>query len=139
MYYNRTAKDKPQLQADQNVRIQPFADTREWRQGTMEMQLSPRSYEVGTTNGQTYRRNRIHLTPTKETLPTPHTTHKRKPTIAKKTTTNKETSTQSSNTANTRRDQKTTPNIDHERSTTTRSGRQVIQPRYLEDCVQVVI
>ena len=137
MYFNRTAKDKPQLQADQHARIQPFANTREWRQGTVEMQLSPRSYEVETTNGQTYRRNRIHLRPTKETLPTPHTTHEKKTTIAKKTTTNKETSTQSSNTANTRGDKKTTPKINHETSTTTRSGRPVIQPRYLEDCSSI--
>ena len=65
-----------QLQAEQHVRIQPFNNTREWRQGTMKRQLSPRLNAVETTDRQTYRRNRIHLRPTKEILPMPHTTHK---------------------------------------------------------------
>ena len=38
--------------------------------------LSPRSYEVETTDGQTYRRNRINLRPNTETLLMPHITHK---------------------------------------------------------------
>ena len=53
--------------------------------------LSPRSYEVETTDGQTYRRNRINLRPTKETLLMPHITHKtirKNGTIARKSMTN---------------------------------------------------
>merc|ERR1712030_28199 len=65
-YYNRNAKDLECLKKGETVRIQPLvAGNSRWAKGTVTKRLDERSYEVATDAG-TYRRNRVHLRPSKE-------------------------------------------------------------------------
>lgn len=149
--YDRHAKDMTELKQQQTVRIQPIEKyQKEWKQGTVSRQLSKRSYEVVTTDGQTYRRNRIHLKPTEETDigrnkpdETRHKTNtpKQSLTFTKADTTStkpsdekKQRQTQDKDKQNRSRE---TAKMAEEQPTMrkTRSGRSVKTPKYLEDFV----
>ena len=61
-YYDRSARELPQLLPGDIVRIQPPDDScREWKKAKVESCVAPRSYEVVTEEGQCLRRNRRHL------------------------------------------------------------------------------
>ena len=50
------------------VRMKPFRlGDKEWRKATVTSRLDERSYTVETPEGDTYRRNRVHLKKTQET------------------------------------------------------------------------
>ena len=67
--YDKTAKDLPELQRGDTVRIKPLVKgQREWKKAVVTKCLGRRSYEVRTDRG-TYRRNRAHLRKTKESPP----------------------------------------------------------------------
>lgn len=52
------------LSLGDNVRMQPIGDSKKlWEEATVSKQLSPRSYEVTTKTGSSYRRNRQQLRP----------------------------------------------------------------------------
>ncbi|XP_055492867.1 uncharacterized protein K02A2.6-like [Leucoraja erinacea] len=113
-YYNRTAKDMDTLKREDSVRVQPCDTHKGWRPARVVQQVSHRSYEVELESGGVLRRNRRHLrhnpttlTPTQNT-PTPTVTEAAIP-----------------------------PDGPAEnQGTVTRSGRQVIRPRYLTDYTQ---
>jgi len=66
-YYNRTAKDLPNLREGTVVRIKPLQNPKKpWRKATVKRKFSERSYEVSTEEGATYRRNRRRLVQTQE-------------------------------------------------------------------------
>ena len=67
-YFDRTARDLPELKEHQSVRIQPLGRSQEWQQAKVIKQLPNRSYNVEAANGRTYRRNRVHLRESKETF-----------------------------------------------------------------------
>ena len=67
-YYNRSARPLSTLQAGDNIRYRQ--DNGLWRPATiMQPAHTDRSYHISTSEGQTYRRNRRHLLPTKEPTP----------------------------------------------------------------------
>lgn len=113
-YYNRTAKDMDTLKREDSVRVQPCDTHKGWRPARVVQQVSHRSYEVELESGGVLRRNRRHLrhnlttlTPIQNT-PTPTVTEVAIP-----------------------------PDGPAEnQDTVTRSGRQVIRPRYLTDYTQ---
>ncbi|XP_062601076.1 uncharacterized protein K02A2.6-like [Saccostrea cucullata] len=59
-YYNRNAKDLPDLEHGQRVWITPKRNdpTKSWTKGTIASKVNIRSYEVNTNEGQSLRRNR---------------------------------------------------------------------------------
>lgn len=59
-YYNRDAKDLPELHIGQPVALQD-AQTLRWTKATVVDKDNHRSYTVETDNGSTFRRNRRHL------------------------------------------------------------------------------
>ena len=62
-YHDRTAKSLPQLQIGQPIYVKPYnKDSEPWKPGLITNKLSDRSYIINT-QGQTMRRNRIHLKP----------------------------------------------------------------------------
>ena len=67
-YYNRNAKDKPELMKGDVVRIKPFRNGKEWTKARVDDKCNIRSYKVTTEDGRTYRRNRRHLVSTKEPM-----------------------------------------------------------------------
>ena len=111
-YYDQQARDLPELKENQTVRIQPFTKAKEWQRATVTKQISNMSYEVKTSSGTTYRRNRIHLKPTKEpalkTVAAPE-----------KDSTNKQQQQQQQQ--------------QQQKSYQTRSGRTIKRPSYLKD------
>ncbi|OWF45053.1 hypothetical protein KP79_PYT26333 [Mizuhopecten yessoensis] len=60
-YYNRNAKDLKPLRSGDIVRIAPTQGPKEWKQGTVQKEVSKRSYTVETSSGRVLRRNRRHL------------------------------------------------------------------------------
>jgi transposase InsO family protein len=67
-YYNKGAKDLPVLEEGDTVRMKPHVlGEKVWKKGTVNKRLDERSYEILAENGNTYRRNRVHLKRTKET------------------------------------------------------------------------
>ena len=68
--YNRNARDLPPLTKGSTVRMQPFKAHKDWGKATVTKVLPNRSYEVKTETGGEYRRNRRHLRMTKEPTPT---------------------------------------------------------------------
>jgi hypothetical protein len=57
-----SGKEFSMLKVGENVRIQPYSkDTREWKEGKIEKQITSRSYQVKTSDGKSLRRNRQHL------------------------------------------------------------------------------
>ncbi|MEQ2301518.1 hypothetical protein AMECASPLE_036901, partial [Ameca splendens] len=112
-YYNRTVRDLDCLKAGDSVRVQPFNPCKTWEAATVLRPVSSRSYEVEMESGGVLRKNRRHLrhnhnTPT---LP-PHTG----------TSTKAETVPVL-----------VTPEHGGIITVTTRSGRQVKTPAYLND------
>ena len=65
-YYDKTAKDLPELDIGETVRIQPDQDKQLWRKATCLQKVGPRSYLVQTADGHKYRRNRKFLRATGE-------------------------------------------------------------------------
>jgi hypothetical protein len=69
--YNKHAKDLPNLNEGNTVRLKPFKlGDRSWKKGVVTKRLDERSYEVATPDGARYRRNRVHLRHTQEAPPT---------------------------------------------------------------------
>ena len=70
--YDNRARDQPDLNIGQSVRIQnPI--TKLWDPAIVAQKLAePRSFEVETGNGATYRRNRRHINVTKEVFTKKH-------------------------------------------------------------------
>ena len=61
-YYNRSAKDLPNLHQGDTVRMKPFKlGVKSWKKATVLGRLDERSYEVEDSDGPVYRRNRVHL------------------------------------------------------------------------------
>lgn len=67
-YFNQKAKDLPQLEESDVVRMKPFIKGKSWRKGQIVKRLDERSYEVEVGN-KVYRRNRVHLRKTNEPPP----------------------------------------------------------------------
>ena len=65
-YYNKSAKDLPELQQGDVVRVQPGKYIKTWSKAVVQRKVAPRSYEVITEAGVTLRRNRRHLKSSKE-------------------------------------------------------------------------
>ena len=64
--YNKNAKDLPKLKKGDVVRIQPGKYQKTWQRAVVECEVAKRSYQVITEAGQTLRRNRKHLRKTME-------------------------------------------------------------------------
>jgi transposase InsO family protein len=144
-YYNRTAKDLRELQPGDTVRMKPTQlRDKEWKKGTIIGREGSRSYNVQTQDG-TYRRNRSHLKDTREerndfTVFREYTSpsiedlpeNDRKPAID-------ETADLEQN-ANDQPMVITSSEVttNRESAPTTRYGRVVKPPRYLENYVQAV-
>ena len=60
-YYDKTAKDLPELKIGETVRVQPDMPNQTWRKATCLQKVGPRSYLIQTEDGQKYRRNRKFL------------------------------------------------------------------------------
>ncbi|XP_028419155.1 uncharacterized protein K02A2.6-like [Dendronephthya gigantea] len=61
-YYNRNAKDLPELSHGDVVRMKPFRmGKKKWDKAVVTARLDERSYTVKTPEGNSYRRNRSHL------------------------------------------------------------------------------
>ena len=68
-YYDRQTKELPELAAGDNVRLQT---DKGWEPAVVVSKANqPRSYNIETTDGVQYRRNRRHLRKTKETFTDP--------------------------------------------------------------------
>nr|XP_054767488.1 uncharacterized protein K02A2.6-like [Lytechinus pictus] len=65
-YYNRNAKDLPQLQIGDIVRIRPRKKNTVWEKAKVVEQVDERSYLVETEDGVRRRRNRRHLRTSRE-------------------------------------------------------------------------
>lgn len=68
-YYDRHAKQLPELEIGQEVRIQPLRKNQTWKEATCVDKLSDRSYVVKSGN-EFFRRNRQFLRPAAEPSPT---------------------------------------------------------------------
>ena len=68
-YYDRHAKQLPELEIGQEVRIQPLRKNQTWKEATCIERLSDRSYVVKSGN-EFFRRNRQFLKPAAEPSPT---------------------------------------------------------------------
>ena len=67
LYYDQNAHDLSTLKEGDVVRMKPFVKGHQtWKKATVVRQLSRRSYLVKTSDGATYRRNRVHLNKTNE-------------------------------------------------------------------------
>ncbi|KAK7933832.1 hypothetical protein WMY93_004728 [Mugilogobius chulae] len=68
LWYDRSAKDLPELRVGQSIRMQPLPGDRtgKWRRGLCLQQVGPRSYLVDV-DGTMYRRNRVDLRPAEQT------------------------------------------------------------------------
>ena len=69
-YFDRGAKDLPELEIGQPIRLtpSPMDTSRKWRRGVCIKKVAPRSYLVDV-NGSTHRRNRKFLRIAKDRLP----------------------------------------------------------------------
>ena len=73
-YYNQHARDLPAVAEGNVVRMKPFQlGTKIWKKGIVTSWLDERSYVVETPDSETYRRNRYHLSKTKESPDAPMT------------------------------------------------------------------
>ena len=77
-YYDRNAKPLEPLEEGDRVRAKPYqlGDTT-WKSATISKRLDDRSYEIHTDTGQSLRRNRTHLRPSRdsEKVATPDAVH----------------------------------------------------------------
>ena len=66
-YYNRGAKQLPELKQGDVIRMRPESNNRQksWKKGVCSKKVGPRSYEV-VCQGHLYRRNRKHLATSSE-------------------------------------------------------------------------
>ncbi|KAJ8403557.1 hypothetical protein AAFF_G00348830 [Aldrovandia affinis] len=73
-FYDRSARDLPELEVGETVRMKPLPgdNTGRWRVGTCLRRVAPRSYLVDV-DGSLYRRNRVDL---RVAEPTARATHK---------------------------------------------------------------
>jgi len=125
-YYNRNVKELPPLQRGETVRMHK---DNKWLKAEVQDQVDIRSYKIRTEDGREYRRNRRHLRKSKtatETVsstpdvPIPDEPNSPPPLpppgemISKPPAVQSDVHTQST-------------------TTTTRSGRAVKQPKYLQD------
>ena len=62
-YYDRHAKDLAMLSPNKTVWMKLSKEDKHWKKGIVLSMPEPRSYLVQTENGNTYRRNRVHLKP----------------------------------------------------------------------------
>ena len=70
-YHDRTAKDLKPLETGDAVRMKPLRPAeKEWRKALVLERHDQRSYTVATSDGGTYRRNRVYLRKTQESPPT---------------------------------------------------------------------
>ena len=65
-YYNRGAKDLPELNEGDTVRIKPSKYSSTWEKAVVREQVGIRSYKVENEQGVVLRRNRVHLRKTSE-------------------------------------------------------------------------
>ena len=69
-YYNRSAKDLPNLHQGDTVRMKPFKlGVKSWKKAKVLGRLDERSYEVEDRDGTVYRQNHVHLRKTHEAPP----------------------------------------------------------------------
>ena len=132
--YNKSAKDLPRLAEGDMVRIQPIRKQKQpWLKATVKTELPNRSYEVLTEKGGILRRNRRHLRRTKEAaVPDQSPTEITVPeNVQQQQRELQPPSAQPENSTNVE------PLETAARSTTvtTRSGRMVKRPSYLNDYV----
>ena len=66
LYYNQLAKELPELQTADKVRIQSFGLNKSWKKGVVVDKADIHSYAVRTEDGRTIRRNRKHLVRAKD-------------------------------------------------------------------------
>ena len=59
-HHNKTAQSLEELHECQPIYYKPFPEAR-WKRGVIHKKLDVRSYIVKDTNGNTYRRNRVHI------------------------------------------------------------------------------
>ena len=64
---NKNLHDLSILKHGQTVRLQPIANNKEWKEGTITQQLKSQTYEV-ESDGKKYRRNRSFVHPSKKSL-----------------------------------------------------------------------
>ena len=87
-------KDLKPLQVGDAVRMQPIDKTCEWKEATVTQRLKSRTYNVTTSDGRNYRRNRVFLRSTRRnpvsnsgevvhrpTSPPSHFTHTPRPSL----------------------------------------------------------
>lgn len=69
-YYDKTAKELPQLRKGDTVRLKRTNDKSEttWEKAQVQEQTNIRSYRIQTEDGREYRRNRKHLRASKESF-----------------------------------------------------------------------
>ncbi len=65
-HYDKTARDLPELNIGETVRLQPDLPKQLWRKAICLQKVGPRSYLIETEDGQVYRRNRKFLRTTNE-------------------------------------------------------------------------
>ena len=130
-YYNRKARNLPSLKEGDNVRMKPFiVGDKEWRKATVKERLDERSYQVETKEGNTYRRNRIHLRNTKETaVPAEMTEHADTDVM----TGEEEAAKDHTDKPNAEKNADKGSEESMQNNVTTRSGRIVKRPAYLND------
>ena len=116
--YNKNAKDLKELEPGLPVRMQPTNNQTGWKKAIVSKMLPNRSYEVVTSSGTVYTRNRRHLKETKEQ------SHQKQKTPGV-------TTPEASRNAMTKK----VPTTQDPALVTTRSGRIVKPPKYLSDYV----
>ncbi|KAI8480674.1 hypothetical protein Bbelb_415670 [Branchiostoma belcheri] len=125
-YYDRQARDLPDLKAGDIVRCQPMTPTaKQWKKATVVAEVGKRSYEIRTEDGGSYRRNRRHLRKTNEEAPDMTAVEEENnPPCPAPTTPAAETTVPVKHAAA------------HGQPMTTRSGRVVQPPAHLKDYVR---
>ena len=74
-YHARSAKDLKPLEKGDAMRMKPLRPSKkEWRKALVVNRHDQRSYTVTTSDGRTYRRDRVYLRKTQEPPPSSRTT-----------------------------------------------------------------
>ncbi|XP_062516385.1 uncharacterized protein K02A2.6-like [Corticium candelabrum] len=139
--YDRNARDLPQLRPGDTVRVQPLTQKRDvvWPKAVVTNVLPNRSYGILTEHGKELRRNRVHLRKVKEE-PVRIATQQVKDTAGGRNDNHAPQQVVQSKTTKTPKRQienrpvSTTTSQDNS-TRTTRSGRVVKSPKYLQDYV----
>ncbi|XP_062504855.1 uncharacterized protein LOC134181605 [Corticium candelabrum] len=139
--YDRNARDLPQLRPGDTVRVQPLTQKRDvvWPKAVVTNVLPNRSYGILTEHGKELRRNRVHLRKVKEE-PVRIPTQQVKDTAGGRNDNHAPQQVVQSKTTKTPKRQienrpvSTTTSQDNS-TRTTRSGRVVKSPKYLQDYV----